>query len=241
MLMGSLLLGVLLGALAGLLGTGGGTFAIPALVLTLGYGQKLAQGTALVMVVVNVLKGLVKYRDRSGLDMRFAVLLAVCGSVSAAISSQWALSLPGELLQKLYGVFLFLLAGFMLAVKGRTATERPLGWGWAAVPGLVGGVSLGMFGVGGAMLAVPLLVIFHGQSQLRAQGLGLALALPGCAITLAQYAARDLVDWPTGLVMAAGGLLGVTHGVNLAHRLEDRMLTRIFCAFLGCAGVTMLA
>ena len=52
-------LGVCLGGLGGFLGTGGGTFAIPALVLA-GYDQKLAQGTALVMVVTNVFKALLK-------------------------------------------------------------------------------------------------------------------------------------------------------------------------------------
>lgn len=241
---GSVLLGVLLGMLAGLLGTGGGTFAIPALVLALGYEQKLAQGTALVMVVTNVLKALLRYRSLSGLDVRFAAILAASGTASSALSSHWALSLSGEVLQTFYGVFLIALAGFVAMTKGRNTdaeSTRPLSWKWAALPGLVGGVSLGLFGVGGAMLAVPLLALYFGQTQVRAQGLGLALALPGCAVTLVQYGLHQHVDWVTGSLLAIGGLFGVGSGVKLAHSLAAQTLTRVFCGLLVVGGLSMLA
>ena len=50
----NLLLGAALGTLGGLFGIGGGLIAIPALGVLFGLDQQLAQGTALVMVVPNV-------------------------------------------------------------------------------------------------------------------------------------------------------------------------------------------
>jgi len=232
-------LGVCLGGLGGFLGTGGGTFAIPALVLA-GYDQKLAQGTALVMVVTNVFKALLKYRSQSGLDLKLAGMLAASASISAAISSMWALSLPSLALQKMYGVFLVALAVFILFSRKKAASEKPLDYRWAVLPGLAGGVSLGLFGVGGAMLAVPLLVMFYGQSQVRAQGLGLALALPGCSISLLQYAHAGHIDWTIGAILAIGGLLGVPYGVRLAHRVKESTLIAAFCLFLVVAGTLLL-
>ena len=55
-------LGLLLGALGGLFGIGGGLLAIPALGLLFGLDQQFAQGTALVMVVPNVLLALWRWR-----------------------------------------------------------------------------------------------------------------------------------------------------------------------------------
>jgi len=239
-ILATMTLGVLLGVLAGLLGTGGGTFAIPALVYSMGYGQKLAQGTALVMVVTNVFKGLLKYNDRSGLDLRISGILAVSGSISAAVSSMWAMSLSGTTLQRMYGIFLILLAAFVVFSKRKVASTDYISWQWAFIPGLIGGVSLGLFGVGGAMLAVPLLVMFFGQSQVRAQGLGLALALPGCSISLVQYACNAQVDWTTGAILAGGGLAGVSYGVTIAHSIKEKTLTNLFCLFLVFGGVLML-
>lgn len=235
------LLGVFLGVLGGLLGTGGGTFAIPILATVGGYEQKLAQGTALVMVVGNVVRGFAGYRGRSGMHLPHALMLAVSGSVAAALSSMWAVSAADHRLRVMYGVFLIALAGFVLWSRRVRDVAAPADARWMFVPGLIGGVSLGLFGVGGAMIAVPLLVVFFGQSQLRAQGLGLALAVPGCAISLAQYAANGHVEWLSGIALALGGLVGVPYGVRIAHAIRERTLTLAFCIFLTIAGVTLLA
>jgi uncharacterized protein len=170
-------------------------------------------------------------------------MLALTGSLSTACSATWALTLSGPTLQRLYGVFLLLLAMLVAWTARRpVAPDGPAAaWYWAAVPGLVGGLSLGLFGVGGAMLAVPMLVRFFGQSQVRAQGLGLALALPGCSISLLEYAASSQVNWGVGALLAVGGLASVSLGVKLAHRLSEQWLTRLFCIFLSLAGAMMLA
>lgn len=238
------LMGIALGALAGLLGTGGGTFAIPLLVAVLGYDQKVAQGTALVMVVVNVCKGLVGYRLRSGLDLRMAWMLALSGSAAATIASRWSLNMASEDLSRSYGLFLIGLA-VMVALTGRQARVKTelavhVPRVTAMIPGAIGGLSLGLFGVGGAMLVVPMLVMFFGQPQIRAQGLGLALAAPGCAIALFQYGRAGQVDWPVGFALAMGGLLGVAPGVTLAHRMPERLLKALFCLFLLMSAVVML-
>ena len=57
----------------------------------------------------------------------------------------------------------------------RVATGPTRAWGWTTVVGLIGGVFSGLFGVGGAFVAPPLLTTFFGLRQLEAQGLALAL------------------------------------------------------------------
>ncbi|HBC02344.1 MAG TPA: hypothetical protein DC032_17700, partial [Pseudomonas sp.] len=60
----NVLLGLALGTLGGLFGIGGGLIAIPVLGVLFGLDQQLAQGTALVMVVPNVLLAIWRYHQR---------------------------------------------------------------------------------------------------------------------------------------------------------------------------------
>lgn len=82
------------------------------------------------------------------------------------------------------------------------------------------------------MLAVPVLTNLFGTSQLVAQGLSLALALPSTGVTLLTYAVHDHVDWSMGIPLALGGLLSISWGVRLAHALPERVLRGLFCGFL---------
>ncbi len=60
-----LVFGAVLGTLGGLFGIGGGLIAIPVLGVWFGLDQQLAQGTALVMVVPNVMLALWRYHQRN--------------------------------------------------------------------------------------------------------------------------------------------------------------------------------
>lgn len=90
----------------------------------------------------------------------------------------------------------------------------------------------GLFGVGGAVLATPVLTTVFGTSQVVAQGLSLALAAPSTAVTLATYALHDHVDWMLGAPLALGGLLSISWGVKFAHALPERVLRGLFAGFL---------
>ena len=64
------LLGAAMGTLGGLFGIGGGLVAIPALGVLFGLDQQLAQGTALLMVLPNVLLALWRYNQRNRISLR---------------------------------------------------------------------------------------------------------------------------------------------------------------------------
>jgi uncharacterized protein len=74
-------LGALIGAFGGLFGVGGGVIAVPVLALLYGLDQQHAQGTAMAMVVPNVLLGLRRYRQKATMDNRMALTLAASAVV----------------------------------------------------------------------------------------------------------------------------------------------------------------
>ena len=104
---------------------------------------------------------------------------------------------------------------------------------------LSGGMS-GLFSVGGGMVAVPPLVSWFGMTQTKAQGIGLALVIPASVAALFTYAGEGHVSWSTGLPLAVGGMVSVSWGVMLAHRLPPLHLRLCFCAVLFVTAIAML-
>ena len=232
----NLLLGLAMGTVGGLFGIGGGLVAIPALGVLFGLDQQLAQGTALVMVVPNVVLALWRYNQRNRIEPRYALLLASTGIVCAWLASLYAVELQAERMRLAFVGFLVALALynltrlFMRTPVASQALRYP--WPWLGVVGGAAGALGGLFGVGGAVLAVPVLTNIFGAGQLMAQGLSLALALPSTGVTLLTYALHDHVDWALGIPLAVGGLLSISWGVRLAHALPEKVLRGLFCGFL---------
>lgn len=229
-------LGLLLGTLGGLFGIGGGLLAIPALGVLFGLDQQLAQGTALVMVVPNVLLALWRYHQRNRIDPRNALVLALSGFAFAWLASVYAVRLDAERMRVGFVVFLVLLAAYnfarMFMDKRAPSPTLRHPWPWLAALGSFAGILGGLFGVGGAVLATPVLTSVFGTTQVVAQGLSLALAAPSTAVTLTTYALHGHVDWTMGIPLAMGGLLSISWGVRLAHRLPEILLRSLFCVFL---------
>ena len=106
--------------------------------------------------------------------------------------------------------------------------------------GLLVGFFSGLFGVGGGVILVPLLVLTLGFSQRLAAGTSLAAVLPTAVAGLIGYAAIGSVDWVAGVVLAVGAIAGSLIGTWLMHRIPQRLLRWIFVAFLAIVAVRML-
>jgi len=236
MALSTLCLEMVFGCLGGLFGIGGGIIAIPVLGMTYGMDQQIAQGTALVMIAPNALLGAWKYRRFAGMDLRFAITLAVSAMLFTFIAARLAIGVDAEHLRIAFAVFLVFLATYLacrIFVKHDPEQGRgKLSWVWSWLVGAVGGFFSGMFGVGGATIAPPALTTFFGMSQAAAQGLALALIAPSTVLALAEYAAAKEVNWVAGIPLGVGGLLSISAGVTLAHRLPERVLRLLFCGLL---------
>jgi len=238
-----IVLGAALGTLGGLFGIGGGLIAIPALGVLFGLDQQLAQGTALVMVVPNVLLALWRYHQRNRIELRHAVPLSLCSFLFAWLGSIWAVGIDAQSMRLYFVGFLVALAlwnvaRMLLPVKPPSNQLR-YPWPWLGVLGSFAGTMGGLFGVGGAVVATPILTSVFGTTQVVAQGLSLALAAPSTAVTLLTYGLHQSVDWSIGVPLAVGGLLSISWGVKLAHALPEKVLRSMFCVFLVVCAVML--
>jgi uncharacterized membrane protein YfcA len=237
------LLGGAFGFLGGLFGIGGGIVAIPVLGLGFGMTEQTAQGTALVMVVPNVLVGLWRYYQKRSLNVRYAVTLACSAVPFTYAGARVATGLPSAPLRIAFGVFVLAVAAYVFWKSiARGGVPRPAApWYLATIVGAVGGTLSGFFSVGGATVAVPAMSTFFGMTQAAAQSMGLALVAPGTFVGLATYGLAGDVDWPTGIALALGGVFAVRYGVDLAVKLPERRLKALFALFLVIAATGLLA
>ncbi|HXO85414.1 MAG TPA: sulfite exporter TauE/SafE family protein [Gemmatimonadales bacterium] len=106
-------------------------------------------------------------------------------------------------------------------------------WVLVSLLGLLAGVVSGLFGVGGAVVIIPGLVLIAKLPQHTAHGTSLAaLLLPVGLLGVMEYSKRQQVHWAYAAVVAGGLLIGAYFGARLAGSLNDVMLRKAFGVFL---------
>jgi len=105
-------LGTVAGLASGMLGSGGGTFLVPALVVVFGLVQQVAQGTALLALIPIWVIGAVTHHKTHTLGLREAVILGSCGALTVPIGAEIA-SHVGALPLRV------ILAAFLIATVAR--------------------------------------------------------------------------------------------------------------------------
>ena len=242
-LLAMLALGAALGFLGGLFGIGGGIIVIPLLVLGFGMDQAVAQGTALVMMVPNLLIAWWRYSQRQPVPLRLALQIGALASLTTWAVAHVATRLAPDVMRTVFSVFLLFVAVRMLLQKASTAAasaRAPLHARWLPLVGVIGGSCMGLLGVGGGLLATPIFAGWFGQRQTVAQSLSLALVAPSSMIALLTYSSAQRVDWSLGLPLAVGGLFTVSAGVALALRLPERRMRLAFAYMVLCTAVWLL-
>lgn len=105
------LIGTAAGMLSGLLGLGGAIVIIPALVLFLGYSQQMAQGTALMMMVLPVgALAAFQYYQKGYVDIKSALVMAVFFFVGGYFGAKFATQIPQDILKKVFALLLVVIA-----------------------------------------------------------------------------------------------------------------------------------
>lgn len=110
-IIGLLLIGLTAGVMSGLLGIGGGTIVIPALIFIYGLSQHLSQGTTLAMMVPPIgLLAAWHYWRHGNVKIDWAALLCLGFFFGGLIGAYLANLIPDLQLRRLFGVFLLVIA-----------------------------------------------------------------------------------------------------------------------------------
>jgi len=106
-----LLIGLIAGILGGLLGLGGGIIMIPAMVFLLGFSQHQAIGTSLAVMLPPIgMFAAYNYYKAGDVNLVYALIIAVAFMAGSWLSSKFALSIPENILKKIFSILLVLVA-----------------------------------------------------------------------------------------------------------------------------------
>jgi uncharacterized protein len=109
---------------------------------------------------------------------------------------------------------------------------------WLAflITGFIAGIASGMFGIGGGLIIIPILIFVFKMDQLAANGTSLvALLLPVGGFAVWNYWQSGKINsshFQSGLWVALGLTIGAFFGSQIAIGLSPQLLRKIFAGFL---------
>jgi len=106
---------LVIGALTGLFGIGGGFLAIPILILFFNVAPSKAAGTSLFIITINTLTGFfAHYRHWSDVDWTLPIVIALVALVISRLASRRSSQLSPTTLKRAFAYFVFAIALFTL-------------------------------------------------------------------------------------------------------------------------------
>ncbi len=237
------LVGVVGGLLSGAFGVGGGIVMVPLLLAFAGMDQRRAAATSLVAIVPTAIAGASTYLANGEVDVPVAVLVAVGGITGSYLGARLLRTIPLLWLRWLFVALLVGVAARLLLIAPVRAAEMeldvPVGLGLVAT-GLVMGVASGLFGIGGGVLLVPMLIAVFGAGDLVAKGTSLLVVLPTAAVGTLTNLRAGLVDLRAGAVVGVAATLASFPGVALAFAVPARLSGALFAALLLATAVQLV-
>lgn len=234
------------GVFSGLFGVGGGITLVPFLVLVRKVPQKQAQATSLVMVAMAAAAGAIRYAASGDVAWWPSVAIVIGGLGGAWLGAHLMQRSPGWLLQSLFGLMVVVAGVRMLGLAGVPEAavshlEDPsvgLMVGYA-LAGLGMGLLSALFGIGGGILLVPILVALFDYTQHLAAGTSLAVMVPIALVGAARLTKPGLTKWSDGARYGVGAMVGALLGASLALLLSGGVVRGLFGVLMLFVGAQM--
>ena len=101
-----------------------------------------------------------------------------------------------------------------------------------AAIGTLAGIFSGLFGVGGGVVMVPLLVLWLGYGEREATGTSLAAIVIIASVAAAIHGAYGNLHVDDGILVGIPAVAGVVLGTELQQRISTKAISLIFAALL---------
>ncbi|KLI07305.1 membrane protein [Mycolicibacterium conceptionense] len=105
---------------------------------------------------------------------------------------------------------------------------------------VVVGVSLGLLGGGGSILTVPLLAYVAGMDAKQAIATSLVVVGVTSAVSTLSHARASRVQWRSGLMFGAAGMVGAYLGGLLSYVVDGSVLLLVFTVVMVATGIAMI-
>lgn len=215
----------------------------------------IAHATSLLVIIPISLRGAWLYSREGLVEWNAVWRMGIASLVTAVLGARVAVLVPGELLKLAFGVFLIVIATRLMFGKKRSEEDSE---GGGAIPtgrALVGGAAVGFFsallGVGGGLVAIPVLIYWLHVPIRKVSGTSLALITFTALMGVVSYAVSgslrhpgDVLTYfhlPAALSLAVGAIVAVPLGTGLQLRMPVHRLRLMFAVVFLLLGLRIFS
>jgi uncharacterized protein len=256
--LGYLVLGVVAGFFAGLLGVGGGAIMVPVLALMFaaqgfpeGHLMHLALGTSMATIVFTSISSLRAHHGHGAVIWPIVKSIAPGIVVGTLLGAQVAGRVPTKPLAIFFAIFIgYVAVQMILNIKPKPSRQLPGPAGMFGVGAFIGGISA-LVAIGGGSLSVPFMtwcnVKVH-QAIGTSAAIGFPIAVAGTiGYMISGYGANDLPAGSFGFIylpaLAATVIASMPvapFGARVAHSLPVATIKKVFAGMLIVLVIKML-
>lgn len=253
-----LLLGAVVGILAGLLGIGGGLIIVPILAflfqkfldVSIEYGMQMAIASSLSTVIFTGLSSARSHYKLGNIDKKIVMVCGAGIAFGAILGALFATQISGLILKRIFAGLVLIIALQMIFGRNRVS-KVSIGNPTYATIGLGSGFVAALMGIGGGAILVPVLVWFqtHIKTAIGCAALcGVVIATFGTATFvfsgwnadfLPKYA-LGYVYLPATIGIALTSMITAPIGAKLTVRLDTQKLKKIFAVFLVLVSIRLI-
>lgn len=225
-----IIVGVIVGALSGFFGVGGGTVLVPILLL-LGYDTKVAIGISVIQMLFSSIFGSYLNQKKGTLDTSMVLFIGAGGFVGGLCSGFLTSAFENKTLEFIFlGFAVFALLRLFAKTKEHKDEKKV-----HKLLLFIIGVPLGAFsmiiGVGGSIILVPILVGFFHVPLKKAISAGLFFVVFSSISGFISHSINGSLDLASGATIGLASLLGVYGGIMLKDAVGAKLQKNLLVGF----------
>ena len=251
-----LLFGMGVGIFGSLLGIGGGLVCVPVFIFFLSDGgiwpyfhsAAAITGTSLFVVMANAVSGTMAYIRQKRIYFKAAVPFALATLPGAFLGSYVVDSFTGAQLSFYFGAFLACMAVIMYwnstREKRNDVKQLPPGFKFNKTLGIVSSLGVGflssLFGIGGGVIHVPLMVYALSFPVHVATATSQFVLAVSSAIGVVSHFLLDHIVWIPAISISVGAAIGAQIGARISEKTKSRVILTLLSLAMFAMGIKLM-
>jgi len=242
------IVGMIIGTIASLVGIGGGVFFVPILYFIFHLEIHECVGTSLFAILFLSSSAFLQYSKQKKVNYKIALLLEVPTATGAYLASLATANLPAFLIRALYALVLYVIALSLLrSVKQGKSVEETVE---TAVPtrrilfgmliSFLVGLIAGTTGISGGVVKTPIMIIVLGLPTKIAVGTSSLMVFFTSLAGVLGHMQAGQIRYSYGFLLGMSAAIGAQVGTRLSRRTKGKTIRLILAIILIIVASNML-